>query len=151
MKRGLCLLVLACGLVRAQLAPLVSSPSYTPSLGLGSPVPVTSNKAFEIHNSYTLSYASGGGASMSQGMVLSQMSYKLANPLTLNLDVGMATPLYSSGMTGANVSGNQFLLPRVGLDYRPTENTLISINYSRMPASYYYGYPYGPWGASGWR
>jgi hypothetical protein len=140
-------LLLAYGAVLAQTAPYVSS---FPTLGMGSPTPVTSSKDLEIHQSYSLSYASGGGASMSQGTYLTQMSYRLSDPLTLKVDAGLATPLHSTGMNGTDMQGSQFILPRVGLEYRPSESTILSVNYCRMPTNAL-NYPgYGPWGASSW-
>ncbi|MEN9353773.1 MAG: hypothetical protein RL318_1098 [Fibrobacterota bacterium] len=142
------ILVLLVGVASAQMAPLAGS---TPSLGLGSPMPVTRSKALEVRQSYSLSYAATSGASASQGTYLTQLSYRLASPLTFHLDAGMATPLYSSGMNGADMKGSQLLLPRVGLEYRPTESTVLSLNYCRMPANAMGLSAYGPyWGDRLW-
>lgn len=112
---------------------------------------VTRSKALEVRQSYSLAYAATSGASVSQGTYLTQLSYRLADPLTFHLDVGMATPLYSSGMNGADMQGSQLLLPRVGLEYRPTENTMLSLNYCRLPANAMGSSPYGPyWGDRLW-
>lgn len=132
MRKSPGIVALLAGMASAQLAPLASS---TPSLGMGSPMPVSTGKAFQMRQSYTLSYAATSGASLSQGTYLTQMSYRLADPLTFHLDVGMTKPLHSTGMNGADVQGAQLLLPRVGLEYRPTESTVLSLNYCRLPAN----------------
>lgn len=149
MRTSMGTIAILSGLASAQMAPLASTVS-SPSLGMGSLMPVTKDKALQVRQSYSLAYASGGGASMSQGTYLTQMSYRLSDPLTLHLDVGMATPLYSSGMNGADMQGSKLVLPRVGLEYRPTENTLVSLNYSRMPANAMAGSGYGFWGDRAW-
>jgi len=149
MRHALCLMSFLSGLACAQLGPLAAAPSSIPSLGMGSPTPVVAPKAFQMRQSYSLSYASSGNASYSQGLYLNQMSYRLADPLTLNLDIGIANPLHSSGLNSNDMQKAQLLLPRVGLDYRPTESTLLSLNYSRLPASSFYS-PYGPWGERNW-
>jgi hypothetical protein len=89
---------------------------------------------FSMHQSYSVNFASGSLGNMSSGVYLNTLSYRLADPLTLSADVGFYSPLYNS--TGA-FSKNGFqdprlnsslILPHIGLEYKPSENTSFSIH-----------------------
>ena len=90
---------------------------------------------FSMHQSYSVNFASGSMGSSSAGLYLNTLSYKLADPLTLSADVGFYTPLYSSvGSAGSFARGIQdprlgssLVLPRVGLEYKPSKNTTLSL------------------------
>ena len=93
---------------------------------------------FSMRQSYSMNFASGSYGSTSAGLYLNTLSYKLADPLTLSADVGFHTPLYSSGAfargglsgkTGIQDPslGSSLVLPRVGLEYRPSKNTTLSL------------------------
>ncbi len=103
---------------------------------------------FSMHQSYSLSMGAGGGGSYSSGLYLNTFAYKLANPLTLSLDLGFHTPIYNSMSHGPSTSlwnGDSrpsFVLPRIGLDYKPTENTSFSLQIiNGRDANKAYGYP----------
>jgi hypothetical protein len=88
---------------------------------------------FSMHQSYSMSFASGSFGSSSAGLYLNTLSYRLADPLVLSADVGFYTPLYNS--TGSFSRGgfqdprlgSSLVLPRVGLEYKPTKNTTMSL------------------------
>jgi hypothetical protein len=93
---------------------------------------------FSMQQSYSMNFASGSYGSTSAGLYLNTLSYKLADPLTLSADVGFHTPLYSSGafarggLSGKSgfqdpSQGSSLVLPRVGLEYRPSKNTTLSL------------------------
>ncbi len=89
---------------------------------------------FSMRQSYSVNFASGSFGSASAGLYLNTLSYKLADPLTLSADVGFYSPLYSStpGSFGARgiqdpSRGSSLVLPRLGLEYKPTKNTTFSI------------------------
>lgn len=103
---------------------------------------------FSMHQSYSLSMGAGGGGSYSSGLYLNTLAYKLANPLTLSLDLGFHTPIYNSMSNGPAASlwnGDtrpSLVLPRIGLDYKPTENTSFSLQIINGRDAYKaYGYP----------
>ncbi len=89
---------------------------------------------FSMRQSYSVNFASGSFGSSSAGLYLNTLSYKLADPLTLSADVGFYSPLYSStpgsfGTRGIQdpSRGSSLVLPRLGLEYKPTKNTTFSI------------------------
>jgi hypothetical protein len=90
---------------------------------------------FSMHQSYSVNFASGSLGSSSAGLYLNTLSYRLADPLTLSADVGFYTPLYSSSSMGFSKGGLQdprlgssLVFPHVGLEYKPTENSSISLH-----------------------
>ena len=93
---------------------------------------------FSMRQSYSMNFASGSYGSTSAGLYLNTLSYKLADPLILSADIGFHTPLYSSGaFARGGLSGksgiqdpsqaSSLVLPRVGLEYRPSKNTTLSL------------------------
>jgi len=111
---------------------------------------------FSMQQSYSVNFASGSLGSSSAGLYLNTLSYRLADPLTLSADVGFYSPLYSStpGSFGSRgiqdpSRGSSLVLPHVGLEYRPTQNTTISLHlFNGQDAVKAYGYsdPFlNPW------
>lgn len=102
---------------------------------------------FSMRQSYSMNFASGSFGSTSAGLYLNTVSYRLADPLTLSADVGFHTPLYSSGafarggLSGKSGIqdprlGSSLVLPRVGLEYRPSKNTTLSLQLLNGPDAY---------------
>jgi hypothetical protein len=90
---------------------------------------------FSMHQSYSVNFASGSLGTSSAGLYLNTLSYRLADPLTLSADVGFYTPLYASPSMGFSRGGFQdprlgssLVFPHVGLEYKPTENSSISLH-----------------------
>jgi len=110
---------------------------------------------FSMRQSYSVGFSSGSLGSQSSGLYLNTISYRLADPLTLSADVGFHMPFYSSlgGPSGGFQNpgmGGSLVLPHVGLEYRPSENSSISIHLINGPdAAKAYGYPgnfyWNPW------
>lgn len=102
---------------------------------------------FSMQQSYSLSAMSGSYGSMSSGLYLNTLSYRLAPPLVLSADIGFHTPIHSS-IPGAvpNGSPGSVILPRMGLEYRPTENLLLNIELFNGPDAWkaYGGAPWSP-------
>ena len=88
---------------------------------------------FSMRQSYSVGFASGSFGSSSAGLYLNTLSYRLADPLTLSADVGFHTPLYSSSGSFSRGGfqdprlGSSLVLPRIGLEYKPTEHTSMSL------------------------
>jgi hypothetical protein len=88
---------------------------------------------FSMNQSYSLSFAAGGAGSTSSGVYLNTLSYKLANPLTLSMDMGFYTPIHSNipGMRQNSLSspgaGTSLILPRMGLEYKPNDRFSLNL------------------------
>ena len=96
----------------------------------------------------------GNPGAFDAGLYLNTFSYKLADPLTLIADVGFYTPFYSSlpGMRSSSLrdsqQGSGVVFPHVGLEYRPSKNTSLSLHVFNGPdAAKAYGYDgfLSPW------
>jgi hypothetical protein len=90
---------------------------------------------FSMQQSYSVGFSSGSIGTSSAGLYLNTLSYRLADPLTLSADVGFYTPLYGSASMGFAKGGFQdprlgssLVFPHVGLEYKPTENSSISLH-----------------------
>jgi hypothetical protein len=108
-------------------------------------------QAFHMDQSYSMSYFSSGHASQTSGLYLNTLSYQFGIPLTLSLDLGMHN-VFSSSFNSAYgepvVNDPGFILPRIGLEYQPTENLLVGVHLFNMQDAYK---AYGPWGYSPYR
>jgi hypothetical protein len=88
---------------------------------------------FSMQQSYSISAMSGSMGSASSGLYLNTVGYKLSDPLLLFVDVGIHTPLHSSiqGMNGAagaaGAAGSSLVVPRLGLEYKPTERLTVNL------------------------
>ncbi len=106
-----------------------SSPSFS----------LRNSHRFSMQQSYSLSFMSSGAGSASSGLYLNTLSYRLANPLTLSADLGFYTPISSTlpGMRQNSLmsqgAGSSLVLPRVGLEYRPTENFSMNVELFNGP------------------
>jgi hypothetical protein len=110
---------------------------------------------FSMRQSYSVGMSSGSFGTQSAGLYLNTLSYRLADPLTLSADIGFHTPFYSSfGGPSAGFQnpglGSSLVLPRIGLEYRPSEHTSFSLQILNGPdAAKAYGYPgtslWNPW------
>jgi hypothetical protein len=117
------------------------------ALGMGSPQPVLMDpKRFQMRQSVSFSAASGGGSTLSQSFYQNSMTMRLAEPLTLHLDLGILSPLSASGPAAAGLQRGAYLVPSLGLEYRPSESTLLTLQYTSLPSA-----PIGSKGGLPWR
>ncbi|HAX48308.1 MAG TPA: hypothetical protein PK605_05945 [Ignavibacteria bacterium] len=103
-------------------------------------------KNFSITHSFDMSVMSGGNTSVSLASYTATMNYKILKNMNLSADVTMQySPYASIGSNNPAInkdfqnSLNGINLSRVSLDYRPTKDMSISINYFN-PKGSYYGY-----------
>jgi hypothetical protein len=99
---------------------------------------------FSMQQSYSVSAMASGAGSMSSGLYLNTVSYRVSDPLVLSMDFGIHTPMHSSypgfeGNSGADASS--FVLPRFGLEYRPNERFTLNLEVFNGPDAWKaYGY-----------
>jgi len=92
---------------------------------------------FTMHNSYSLSYMTSGGKGLSLGTLTSSLAYQISNPLSVQFDVSLMHSPYNNlgGNFSKEISG--VYLSRAELNYRPSKNTLLQIQYRQLPAMYW--------------
>ncbi|MGE5399896.1 MAG: hypothetical protein ACM3S2_05810 [Ignavibacteriales bacterium] len=98
---------------------------------------------FQMHHSYSLSYSSFGGNGLAMGVYTNSMAYKFSDKLNIQLDASLVHTPYSSFSKQLTDQINGVYISRAQLNYRPSENFMINIQYNNGPANYYS--PYGYW------
>jgi hypothetical protein len=112
-------------------------------MGFGSPSPVLMPR---MRQSVSMSYASDGTRSVSRSLYMNEMSWRLSDPWTLHLDLGLSAPLYASGPGSDALRGQTAeLYPRLGLEWRPSESTVMMLSVARSP----YASWTDPWNSMG--
>ena len=98
---------------------------------------------FEMHQSYSMSFFSGNGGTQSIAMYLNSIDYKLAQPLTLQLDLAFVhqpqTLFGAEGTSGLNGK----ILPSFRLLWEPSKDFHMAISYETRNA--YYNPYYSPY------
>jgi hypothetical protein len=130
--------VLSAGLCQAQYNGTFSNPSSSygtfPSLGKGSSEPVLADaRRLQVSQSVTIASSYGRGGSSTSSLYENQLAYKLSDPWTLHLGLGILAPLQSSGWQAQGTRNEVYLIPDVGLEYRPTESLLFAMRYCSIP------------------
>ena len=101
-------------------------------------------KNFSISHSFNMNVMTGGNTSVSLASYTATMNYKILKNLNLSADVTMQySPYASIGSNNPAInkdfqnSLNGINLSRVSLDYQPTKDMSISINYFNHKGGYY--------------
>ncbi|NLB64752.1 MAG: hypothetical protein GX801_11740 [Fibrobacter sp.] len=115
-------------------------------------------KGFSMQQSYSMRFSGGSFGSTSAGVYLNTLSYEFNMPLTLSVDIGMYNMFHTSMQNPSMERYNQnflsskpqFLIPRIALDYQPTDKMSFSIQLLNTDHAYKaYGMDY--WGYPRWR
>lgn len=88
-------------------------------------------------HSYSVNFFSGGLGSSSVGMYNTNMYYDISKSLSLSLNLGIAHDIGGSFNSISENRSSSFL-PGFNLDFHPSENFRMSINYQKYQG---YGYP----------
>ncbi len=97
---------------------------------------------FSMHHTYSLQYSSGSRESNMLGAYINTMTYNFNLPMQLTLDIGyfhQPQALLRSGKQLSGQGNGSFVAPRVQLDYQPSKNVLMSLQYLYVPCSNYSG------------
>ena len=90
---------------------------------------------FSMQQSFTLSFTSLNGYGLARGVYLNTMRYQLSNPLSLSVQWGFFNNL--SDPNRLNPNGSGFFLSGANLEYKPSENFHIGVQYSAYPNALY--------------
>ncbi len=102
-------------------------------------------KNLEMHNSFSMSYSSFGGQGLALGVFTNSLFYKFSDKVNFLLQTSIVNSPYSSmgGRFAKDLNG--IYIRRAQLNYRPTKNTFISVEFSNDPTRYvnpYFGSGY---------
>lgn len=115
----------------------------TPSVVLGFFNP----NNFKMHHSYNLSYSAFGGNGLAMGVYTNSMVYKFNDKLNIQVDASLVHTPYSTFNRSVQDQINGLYLSKAELNYRPSDNFMINIQYNHSPFGYYS--PYSYWGNYG--
>ena len=104
---------------------------------------------FMMHHNFSFSYLSAGGSGMSLAAYTNSMFYKISDPLNVRMDVTLQGSPF--GQYGSAQQGDlsKLYLSRAELNYHPSENFFVKVQYNQLPLSYWGSYPSVspyPWG-----
>jgi hypothetical protein len=99
---------------------------------------------FSIHNSLSFGMASASGYSLqSQGLYSTMLSYRVSQPITLNLNFGF--PLFSTFSAGQNLTSQNITSAEyfrnmplaASLSWKATDNMFFLLSVEHVPEGYY--------------
>jgi len=132
-------------------APPVNAAAAVPGAASGSPSSLPLGAFYDptrvsFHQMLEFGASTGGAYRGTAGLYTASFGYKLANPLSLHLDLGAAyTPNVNTGSYGAasyNPGFSGLFVKNFSLDWRPGANSLVRFSYQDMRSPLQYG-PYG--------
>ncbi|MFA6457187.1 MAG: hypothetical protein WCW40_10240 [Bacteroidota bacterium] len=97
---------------------------------------------FQMHHSYSASYAMSGGQGIALQRYTNTMMYQFLPNLDARVDLSLQNSPYSTFEYRLQNQFSKAYVSRVELNYRPSENMLIRLQYRELPFSYF-GYGYG--------
>ena len=98
---------------------------------------------FNMHQTYTMSFISGGGQSTGLGVFTNTFAYKAAEDLLISANISAVYSPYSSLGSAFQKSINGIYLSSARLDWKMGEHTSMRIEYNGMPYSNSYYSPFG--------
>jgi len=87
---------------------------------------------FNMHQSFSMSVASGGGQSFSVGMYTNEMNFMLKDNLRLRTQFSLVQPNGSNSLFNNQAPGGQVFYG-ASLEYQPRENLFLSFSLNNYP------------------
>lgn len=98
---------------------------------------------FQMNHSFNLSYSAFAGQGLSLGVYTNSMFYKFNDKLNLQVDASIVTSPYNTFGEDFTNNINGLYLSKAALNYMPSKDVMISIQYRQLPGGYYYNPFYG--------
>ena len=93
-----------------------------------------------MNHYFSASFMTMGGHSLMLNSYINSIQYRISDPLSLQLNLGIANMPYNTFGENPGLNDTQFF-GGAELKYRPSQNTSLSVGVNVAPY-YYYGYPY---------
>ena len=97
---------------------------------------------FMMRHNFSFSYLSSGGTGLSLASYTNSMFYKIADPLNVRFDLTLQGSPFGQYGSAQQSDLSKLYLSRAELNYRPSENVFVKIEYNQLPLSYWGSYPY---------
>lgn len=142
-------------------ADLPSSPPPVELATNGQPISMSglfNAQTLKVGHSYEFSYSGFGGSSLGLGIYSTSLQWQPSSRLAARVDVGVAhspfgTPAVQEALGLNQDTPAQIFLRNAEIAYRPTENSVLHLQFQQNPLGGYgrsgYGSPYG-YGAYGY-
>ncbi|HKI77609.1 MAG TPA: hypothetical protein VKA26_03620 [Ignavibacteriaceae bacterium] len=99
---------------------------------------------FSMSHSFGLSYMTSGGEGLSLGTYTNSIMYKFSKNLNFQLQTSIVTSPYSTLGKDFQNSINGIYIDRAAINYKPSKDVNISLQYRQIPGGYYNSY-YNPY------
>jgi hypothetical protein len=100
---------------------------------------------FHMNHSFNLSYSAMGDHGLSLGVYTNSMMYKFNDQLNVQLDASLVHSPYSTFGENFQNNINGLYISKAALNFMPTKDLFISIQYRQLPYNFYN--PYGGYGS----
>ena len=97
-----------------------------------------------MNHYFSASFMTMGGHSLMLNSYINTIQYKISDPLSLRLNLGIANMPYNTFGENPGLNDTQFF-GGAELQYRPSQSTSLSVGVNVTPY-YFYGYPYHRYG-----
>ena len=119
--------------------PSVSQSLVKPNASISNFFGILNPENFQMRHSFAFNYFSGGGYGGSIASYTNSLFYKIADPLNVRFDVTLqGSPFGGGDFRQSDLS--RVFLSRAELNYRPSENTFITLQFNQVPFNRYYYY-----------
>ncbi len=98
---------------------------------------------FFMRHSFDMSYTSFGGQGLSLGTYTNSMMYQFADNFNAKAEIAFSFSPYNSIAQFNKSDFSKVYLKNAELNYKPSDNTSISLSFRQMPYGYYNGYHNG--------
>lgn len=100
---------------------------------------------FSMNHTFSMSYSAFAGQGVAMGVYTNSMRYDFNSNLNVEVDASIVNSPYNTLGDGFTNSINGLYLSRAAINYKPTENTAISVQFRQGPGAYYNSYYYSPY------
>lgn len=104
----------------------------------------------EMRHSVSVSYGSYGDEGLGMSMYTNSLRYRISEPLSVRADVAMMFSPFGSMASRFQQDLSGIFLRRASVDYRPSKEMHISLQYRNDPYSYYGPYSGSRYGVGGY-
>lgn len=92
---------------------------------------------FEMRHSVSVSYGSIGDQSLGMSMYTNSLRYRISEPLSVRADIAMMFSPFGSASSKFTQDLSGIFLRRASIDYRPSKDMQISLQFRSDPYSLY--------------
>ncbi len=142
-------LVLTCAVSPAQFKSQVAQENQVSVNKMGDSSPLSylfgwfNPDKFFMHHSFDMSYTTFSGQGLSLGTYTNSMMYQFADNFNAKAEIAFSFSPYSSLAQFNKNDLSRIYLKNAELNYKPSDNTSISLSFRQNPYGYYNGYNNG--------